>query len=304
MNDIGDLKTSAHLFKYDSVHGIWPHEVNSGADFMETGSAHIKFYSEKDPGQIPWPDLGVDIVVEATGRFTKKPKAAEHLRGSVKKVLVTAPGENMDYTMVMGVNQEGYEQQNHHVVSNASCTTNCLAPVVKVLNDEFGISKGLMTTIHSYTNDQRILDLEHSDLRRARAGGMSIIPTSTGAAKAIGLVIPELAGKLNGVSMRVPTPNVSLVDLVAELKMPASQEKVNQSLLQASQGPMKGVLEFSELPLVSIDFKGNSHSAIVDGLSTMMIGDELVKVVAWYDNEWGYSSRVVDAVQYMMCKRN
>ncbi|MGE5405617.1 MAG: type I glyceraldehyde-3-phosphate dehydrogenase, partial [Candidatus Saccharibacteria bacterium] len=237
VNDIGDLKTSAHLFKYDSVHGIWPHEVKTGADYMGTGESHIKFYSEKDPGQIPWADQGVDIVVEATGRFTKKLNASEHLRGTVKKVLVTAPGEDMDFTMVMGVNQEGYEQQNHHVVSNASCTTNCLAPVVKVLNDEYGIVKGLMTTIHSYTNDQRILDLEHKDLRRARASGMSIIPTSTGAAKAIGLVIPELAGKLNGVSMRVPTPNVSLVDLVAELKRTASKEEINQSLLKASQGP-------------------------------------------------------------------
>ena len=248
---------------------------------------------------IAWDDEGVQIVIEATGRFTKGPQAKAHIRGGVKKVLLTAPGSEVDFTMVMGVNHDKYDKDNHHIVSNASCTTNCLAPVAKVLNDNFGIVKGLMTTIHSYTNDQRILDLDHRDLRRARAGALSMIPTSTGAARALGLVLPELSGKLNGMAIRVPTPNVSIVDLVAELEKPATAEAMNESFRIASQSTLAGILEFSDLPLVSKDFNGNPNSAVVDGPLTMAMGDNMVKVIAWYDNEWAYSYRVVDAVCYM-----
>ncbi|MGE5398290.1 MAG: type I glyceraldehyde-3-phosphate dehydrogenase [Chitinophagales bacterium] len=298
VNDIGDPDTCAHLFKYDSVHGIWQQPVAGKDGCLEIGSTKIHLYSEIDPQKIPWDDQGVDVVIEATGRFNKRSSASKHLRGNVRKVMVTAPGSEMDFTMVMGVNNRNYDPARHQVVSNASCTTNCLAPIARVLNDDFGIEKGLMTTIHSYTNDQRILDLEHKDLRRARAGAMSIVPTTTGAAKAIGLVIPELDGKLNGTSIRVPTPNVSLVDLVVDLSKTASVEEINQSLRQASEGRMQGIIEYCELPLVSRDFNGNPHSAIVDALSTMVAGN-MAKVIAWYDNEWGYSNRVVDAICYM-----
>ena len=299
VNDIGDAKTGAHLLKYDSVHGIFSHAVEAQDGYLQVGANRIRYFSEKDPAKIAWSDEGVDIVIEATGKFKKGKQAATHISGGVKKVLITAPGNEVDFTMVMGVNHDKYDAANHHVVSNASCTTNCLAPVAKVINDNFGIVKGLMTTIHAYTNDQRILDLEHSDLRRARAGALSMIPTSTGAAKALGLVLPELAGKLNGMAVRVPTPNVSLVDLVVELAKSASAEEVNQSLQEASQNALAGIMEFSDLPLVSKDFNGNSHSAVVDGPLTMAMGDNMVKVVAWYDNEWAYSCRVVDAVCYM-----
>lgn len=299
VNDIGDQMTSAHLFKYDSVHGVWPHPVEIENDFLKTLDNHVKLYSVSDHAKIPWNEQGVDIVVEATGRFNNRKQAAAHLKNGIHKVLISAPAKDADFTMVMGVNHNQYQPDKHQVISNASCTTNCLAPVAKVINDEFGIEKGLMTTVHSYTNDQRILDLEHKDLRRARAAAQSIIPTSTGAASALGLVIPELNGKLNGMSLRVPTPNVSLVDLVAELQRPAGIEEVNQRLRAASQHEMAGIIDYCELPLVSKDFNGNPHSAVVDALSTMAIGDNMVKIVAWYDNEWAYSNRVVDAVCYM-----
>jgi glyceraldehyde 3-phosphate dehydrogenase len=299
VNDIGDYKTGAHLLKYDSVHGVWPLEVQADDGGIRVGEKKIRFFSEREPGNIPWDQVGVDIVIEATGKFTSRKAASDHLKKGVRKVLLTAPGKGVDFTLVMGVNHEDYDPQKHDVISNASCTTNCLAPVAKVIHDEFKIVKGLMTTIHSYTNDQRILDLEHKDLRRARAGALSMIPTSTGAAVALGLVIPELAGKLDGMSVRVPTPNVSLVDLVVELEKAASVEDVNSSLRRASQGDLAGIIEYCDLPLVSKDFNGNPHSAVVDGLSTMAIGENFVKVIAWYDNEWAYSNRVVDAVGYI-----
>lgn len=299
INDIGQPDSNAHLFKYDSVHGIWPQDVKADGDCLAVGEQRIKLFREPDPAKIPWDQEGVDIVVESTGRFTKRAAAAAHLNGSVKRVVISAPGEDVDATFVMGVNHEDYDPDRHFIISNASCTTNCLAPLARVLHEEFGIEQGLMTTIHSYTNDQRVLDLEHKDLRRARACGMSIIPTSTGAAKAIGLVIPELKGKLNGTSMRVPTPNVSLVDLVAELKKPADAEAINASLKKAAEGYLAGIMEYCELPLVSKDFNGNPHSTIIDALSTMTIGEKMVKVIAWYDNEWGYSNRVTDIVAHM-----
>ncbi|NLV16248.1 MAG: type I glyceraldehyde-3-phosphate dehydrogenase [Syntrophomonadaceae bacterium] len=302
VNDIGNAKTAAHLLKYDSVHGIFDQTVKSEDGLLEVGGQRIRFFSEFEPAKIPWNEENVDIVIEGTGRFTKGSQAAAHLRGGVKKVLITAPGVDVDCTIVMGVNEEIYQPANHHVISNASCTTNCLAPVAKVLHDEFGIVNGLMTTIHSYTNDQRILDLEHRDPRRARAAALSMIPTSTGAARALGLVLPDLEGKLNGLSVRVPTPNVSLVDLVVELAKPVSIEKVNASLHEASQTSMAGILYFCELPLVSRDFNGNPHSSIVDGPLTMVMGDKMAKVIAWYDNEWGYSCRVVDAAAYIAAK--
>lgn len=302
VNDLGDPQSLAHLLQYDSVHGIWNQKVEWEKGGLRIGQTFIPLYGEKDPERIPWEELGVELVIEATGRFTKKEKALSHCKGGAKRVLITAPAEGADLTLVMGVNHESYDPQKHFVVSNASCTTNCLAPVVKVLHEEFGIERGLMTTIHSYTNDQRILDLEHKDLRRARAAALSIVPTTTGAAKAIGLVIPDLQGKLNGIAMRVPTPNVSLVDLVAELKKEVTVQEVNESLCRAARGQLAGILEYCELPLVSRDFNGNPHSAIIDALSTMVIEKNMVKVVAWYDNEWGYSNRVVDAVRYMAQK--
>ncbi|WP_018085307.1 type I glyceraldehyde-3-phosphate dehydrogenase [Desulfurispora thermophila] len=299
INDLTDPVTLAHLLNYDSVHGPLTTPVSATEGALRVGGSEIKVCALTDPAALPWAELGVDIVVESTGRFTSRAAAAGHLTAGAKKVIISAPGKEVDATIVMGVNENTYDPERHQVVSNASCTTNCLAPVAKVLHEQFGIVRGLMTTVHSYTNDQRILDLPHKDLRRARAAAMSIIPTSTGAARAVGLVLPELAGKLNGMAMRVPTPNVSVVDLVAELQKPASREDVNAALQQAAAGPLRGILEFCDLPLVSVDFKGNPHSSIVDGLSTMVIEGNLVKVVAWYDNEWGYSNRVLDLALYM-----
>ncbi|MFZ5626783.1 MAG: type I glyceraldehyde-3-phosphate dehydrogenase [Bacillota bacterium] len=302
INDLTDAKTLAHLLKYDSVHGILNAEVQAGDGEIIVNGKAIKVYAEKDPANLPWGDLGVDIVVESTGRFTNREDAAKHLQAGAKKVIISAPAKNEDITIVMGVNQDKYDPANHHVVSNASCTTNCLAPFAKVIHEKFGIVRGLMTTVHSYTNDQQILDLPHKDLRRARAAAMSIIPTTTGAAKAVGLVLPELKGKLNGFAMRVPTPNVSVVDLVCELATEATADEINAALKAAAEGELKGILAYTEEPLVSRDFNGNSNSSIVDGLSTMVIDKKLAKIVSWYDNEWGYSCRVVDLALYIASK--
>ncbi|HOB90704.1 MAG: glyceraldehyde-3-phosphate dehydrogenase [Bacillota bacterium] len=301
-NDLADVETNAHLLKYDSTHGKLNRsvEVKSGSIFVD--GKEVKILSEKDPAQLPWGDLGVDIVVESTGVFRDAEGAGKHLTAGAKKVVITAPAKNEDITIVMGVNEDKYDPANHHIISNASCTTNCLAPVAKVVDDEFTIKRGLMTTVHSYTNDQRILDLVHKDLRRARAAAESIIPTTTGAAKAVALVLPHLKGKLNGFAMRVPTPNVSVVDLVVEVEKSATAESVNAALKAAAEGKLKGILAYTDEPLVSRDFNGDPHSSIVDGLSTMVIEDTLVKVIAWYDNEWGYSCRVVDLVAYIASK--
>lgn len=299
VNDLTDSKTLAHLLKYDSVHGKLDATVEATEGGIVVNGREIKVLAERDPAQLKWADFGVDIVVESTGRFTKREDAAKHLVGGAKKVIISAPATNEDITVVMGVNHESYDSAKHDVISNASCTTNCLAPFAKVLNDKFGIRRGLMTTVHSYTNDQQILDLPHKDLRRARAAAENIIPTSTGAAKAVSLVLPELAGKLNGFAMRVPTPNVSVVDLVAELDQSVTAEQVNEALKQAAENELKGVLAFSDEPLVSSDYNGDAHSSIVDGLSTMVLEGNMVKVVSWYDNEWGYSNRVVDLAHYI-----
>ncbi|MFT9849972.1 type I glyceraldehyde-3-phosphate dehydrogenase [Aneurinibacillus sp. REN35] len=302
INDLTDAATLAHLFKYDSVHGTYHEDVRVDGDSIIVGDRTIKVSAERDPANLPWKEWGVEVVVESTGRFTKREDAAKHLEAGAKKVIISAPGKNEDITIVLGVNEENYDPANHHVISNASCTTNCLAPFAKVLSDTFGIRRGLMTTVHAYTNDQQILDLPHKDLRRARAAGMSIIPTSTGAARAVSLVLPELKGKLNGFAMRVPTPNVSVVDLVVELEKNASVEEVNQALKQASENEMKGILGYSEEPLVSRDYNGDPHSSTIDALSTMVIEDNMVKVVSWYDNEWGYSNRVIDLINYVAKK--
>ncbi|ABZ84172.1 glyceraldehyde-3-phosphate dehydrogenase [Heliomicrobium modesticaldum Ice1] len=302
LNDLTSPETLAHLLQYDSVHGELPYEVTVSDKAIAVNGVEIKVCAETDPAKLPWKELGVDIVVESTGRFTKGPDAAKHIQAGAKKVIISAPGKDIDATIVMGVNDHTYDAANHHVVSNASCTTNCLAPFAKVLHEQFGIVRGLMTTVHAYTNDQRILDLPHSDLRRARAAGQSIIPTTTGAAKAVALVLPELKGKLNGFAMRVPTPNVSVVDLVAELEKPATEEAINSALKAAAEGPLKGILAFCEKPLVSRDFNGNPHSSIVDAPSTMVLDGKMAKVVAWYDNEWGYSNRVVDLALLMAAK--
>lgn len=302
INDLTDAKTLAHLLKYDSVHGILDADVKAGENSIYVNGKEIKVLAEMDPAKLPWGELGVDIVVESTGRFTQRDKAAAHLAAGAKKVIISAPAKEEDITIVMGVNQDKYDAANHHVISNASCTTNCLAPFAKVLNDNFGIKRGLMTTVHAYTNDQRILDLPHKDLRRARAAGQSIIPTTTGAARAVALVLPELKGKLNGFAMRVPTPNVSVVDLVAELEKPATAEEINAKLKEAAEGELKGVLGYCDEPLVSKDFCGNANSSIVDALSTMVIEGNMVKVVSWYDNEWGYSNRVLDLAAYIASK--
>ncbi|GAA4712315.1 glyceraldehyde-3-phosphate dehydrogenase [Brevibacillus fulvus] len=292
-------ETLAHLLQYDSIHGKFNHKVEAKDNAIFVDGKPTVVLSDRDPRRLPWGELGVEIVVEATGKFKDRESAGEHLRSGAKKVVITAPAKEEDVTIVMGVNEEMYDHDNHHIVSNASCTTNCLAPVAKVLHRAFGIEQGLMTTIHSYTNDQVNIDNPHKDLRRARACGQSIIPTTTGAARAVGKVLPELNGKLNGFSLRVPTPNVSVVDLVATVKQPVSVEEVNRVLREASERDMKGYLAFSDLPLVSIDFNGDDHSAIVDGLSTMVMGGNQVKVLAWYDNEWGYSCRVVDLVRHV-----
>ncbi len=302
INDLGSPDLLAHLFKYDSVHGVLSNSVELDGRVMTIDGQRIEIFAEKSPLDLPWSRLGVDIVIEATGRFTERDAAAQHLTAGAKKVVISAPAKNEDITIVMGVNETLYDPQKHHIVSNASCTTNCLAPVAKVLLDNFGIEQGMMTTTHSVTNDQRILDLEHKDWRRARAAYQSMIPTTTGAAKAVALVIPELKGKLNGLAVRVPTPNVSLVDFVANLSKPTTKEDVNGALRQAAEGKLKGYLDYTELPLVSHDYNGNPASSTVDGLSTIMLGDRMVKVLAWYDNEWGYSNRVLDFVKLIVTK--
>lgn len=300
VNDLTDAETLAHLLKYDSVHGILEEEIEGRGSSLYVNGKEIKVLAEQDPGNLPWGRMGVDVVVESTGRFTDKAKAEAHIAGGgAKKVIISAPGKNEDITIVMGVNEDKYDPRIHHVISNASCTTNCLAPFAKVLHEKFGIKHGLMTTVHSYTNDQRILDLPHKDLRRARAAALSIIPTTTGAAKAVALVLPELKGKLNGFAMRVPTPNVSVVDLNVEVEKTVTVGEVNGALKEAAEGPLKGILGYSEKPLVSSDYNGSSHSSVIDALSTMVIDGTMVKVVSWYDNEWGYSNRVVDLIEYI-----
>ncbi|HVB56255.1 MAG TPA: type I glyceraldehyde-3-phosphate dehydrogenase [Candidatus Acidoferrales bacterium] len=298
VNDITDAKTLAHLLKYDSILGNLPHKVTHSDDTISVDGKSFKVFKTKDPADLDWASVGATVVVESTGLFTKGADARKHIRGPVKKVLITAPATDPDHTVVLGVNEKTYDPAKHHVVSNASCTTNCLAPVAKVLLDTFGITVGAMTTIHSYTNDQRLLDLPHKDLRRARAAALSMIPTSTGAAKALHLVIPELKGKLDGYAMRVPTPNVSVVDLTVITEKPATAENVNAAMKRAAEGTMKGILEYTEDELVSIDFRGNEHSAIVDAGYTRMVGSNCVKVVAWYDNEWGYSCRCRDLIKF------
>lgn len=298
VNDITDAETLAHLLKYDSIYGILP-GVRAEGDTIFVQERSLKVLKEKDPSNLPWRKLGVDIVIESTGIFIDKEGATKHLTAGAKKVIISAPAKNEDITIVMGVNEDKYLPEKHRIISNASCTTNCLAPVAKVLNDFFGIEKGTMTTIHSYTADQRLMDSPHKDLRRARAAALSIIPTKTGATKAVSLVIPELKGRLNGMAFRVPTPNVSVVDLAVLLKRKVSVEEINQAFKEASQGSLKGILDYTEEPLVSKDFNGNSNSSIVDGLSTMVIDDNLAKIIAWYDNEWGYSCRIVDLIKYI-----
>jgi glyceraldehyde 3-phosphate dehydrogenase len=302
INDLADAKTNAHLLKYDSVHGTFPGNVEMKDGNIVVDGKVVRVLSERDPQAIPWRDMGVDIVVESTGVFTAADKASSHLTAGAKKVIITAPAKGDAFTIVMGVNEKSYDPAKHHVVSNASCTTNCLAPVAKVLNDNFKIIKGLMTTVHAYTNDQHTLDLMHKDLRRARAAALSIIPTTTGAARAVAKVLPELEGKLNGFAMRVPTPNVSVVDLVVDVEKSTSVEEVNAAFKKAAEGALKGILEYTEEPLVSKDFNGNPHSAIVDALSTMVMDGNMVKAIAWYDNEWAYSTRVVDLAVFMAQK--
>jgi glyceraldehyde 3-phosphate dehydrogenase len=301
VNDLSDVKTNAHLFKYDSNYGVYPGTVEvDGKDIIIDGD-RVQVLAERDPGKLPWGDLGVDIVVESTGIFTDRDKAALHLSAGAKKVIISAPAKGEDITVCMGVNHEKYDPANHHIISNASCTTNCLAPAAKVVNDHFGIEQGVMTTVHAYTNDQRILDLVHSDLRRARAAAMSIIPTTTGAAKAVSLVVPELKGKFDGYAMRVPTSTVSVVDFVAKVRNPGSTEELLAAFDAAAAGPMKGVLNVVREPLVSIDYKGNAFSSSIDAEFTRFYGD-LVKVVTWYDNEWAYSVRVTDLANYLVSK--
>lgn len=302
VNDITDPKTLAHLLKYDSVLGNLTAKVSYAADSIIVDGKAFRVFKEKDPAAVDWPSVGAQIVVESSGLFTKGPEAAKHLRGTVKKVIISAPATEEDVTIVLGVNDNAYDPARHRVISNASCTTNCLAPVAKVLQDKFKIVHGTMTTIHSYTNDQRVLDLPHKDLRRARAATLSMIPTTTGAAKALHLVIPELKGKLDGYAMRVPTPNVSVVDLTVTTEKPATAEQVNAAMKTAAEGPMKGVLEYTEEDLVSSDFKGNPHSAIVDAHFTKVVGQNCVKVLAWYDNEWGYSCRLRDLIKFVAAR--
>ncbi|MEH7114649.1 glyceraldehyde-3-phosphate dehydrogenase [Neobacillus niacini] len=287
-------ETLAHLIKYDTVHGPFQGDIIALDEELIVNGKRVKLLNNRNPEQLPWKELNIDVVIEATGKFNSRDKASLHLDAGAKKVIITAPGKNEDITIVMGVNEDILDINHHDVISNASCTTNCLAPVAKVLDEKFGIENGLMTTIHSYTNDQNNIDNPHKDLRRARACGQSIIPTSTGAAKALSLVLPQLKGKLHGMSLRVPTPNVSLVDLVVDLKQDVTIDEINQAFIEAKNGPLKGIVDFTMEPLVSVDFKTNPNSAIIDGLSTMVMGNRKVKVLAWYDNEWGYSSRVVD----------
>lgn len=297
INDLTDAKTSAYLFKYDSVHGKFPGEVKADGNNLVINGKSIPVSAEKDPANLDWSKLGAEIVVESTGRFTERDKAAAHMRGTVKKVIISAPATNADLTIVMGVNESEYDGAKHHVLSNASCTTNCLAPVVKVLHDKWGIKRGLMTTIHSYTNDQVILDFPHKDLRRARAAALNMIPTKTGAAAAISLVIPDLKGKLDGFAIRVPTPNVSVVDLTAELNAPATAEEINAAVKAAAEGPLKGILSYNTEPTVSIDFNHDPHSSNFDATNTRVIDGNFIKILSWYDNEWGFSNRVIDLIK-------
>jgi len=302
VNDITDTKTLAHLLKYDSVLGNLHHDISASQNGIKVEGKEFLVFSERDPAAIPWESVGAEIVIESTGRFTKAEDARKHLRGSVRKVIISAPAKNEDITIVLGVNEDKYDPQAHNVISNASCTTNCLAPVAKVIHENFGIKTAQMTTIHSYTNDQQLLDLPHKDLRRARAAGLSMIPTSTGAAKAVALVLPELKGKFDGISVRVPTPNVSLVDVVIDVERETTSDEVNKALKDAANEELDGILAYSEEPLVSSDFKGNSHSSIVDAEYTKVIGGHMIKVLSWYDNEWGYSCRVRDLVKYIASK--
>jgi glyceraldehyde 3-phosphate dehydrogenase len=299
INDMADLSTNAHLFRYDSTYGIFPGTVEVGEGILKIDGKNISVMNQKDPSRLPWKQLRVDIVIESTGVFTDAAQVRAHLEAGAKKVIITAPATNEDITLVLGVNDSAYDPRKHHIVSNASCTTNCLAPVAKVIHNNFGIERGLMTTIHAYTNDQRILDLMHKDLRRARAAATNIVPTSTGAAKAIGLVMPELKGKLHGLSLRVPTSTVSVVDLVVDLKKSAAVEDLNNALKEAANGKLNGILAFCDEPLVSSDFRGNSASSIVDGLSTVVLEGTMAKILSWYDNEWGYSCRVGDLATLM-----
>ncbi len=299
INDLTDTKTNAHLLKWDSTYGPYPGTVEATEDTLIIDGKSVKVLSERDPAKIPWQDYGVEIVIESTGLFTDATKAAAHLQGGVKKVVISAPARNEDITIVLGVNEESYDPKKHNLISNASCTTNCIAPVVKVLHQNFGVSKGLMTTIHAYTNDQRLLDMFHRDLRRARAAALNIIPTTTGAARLVGEIIPELKGKIHGLALRVPTPTSSIVDFVADLDRKVTVDQVNRAFQEAAEGPLKGILEYCQEELVSMDFKGNPASSIVDAPGTMVIADSMVKVLAWYDNEWGYSCRLADLTAYV-----
>ena len=299
VNDLTDADTLAHLLRYDSVHGRYPGTVSTTEKGLVVDSDEVLVLQERDPANLPWRDLGIDVVIESTGFFRERDAASKHLDAGARKVIISAPGKNEDITIVLGVNDADYDPDAHHVLSNASCTTNCLAPVVKVLMERFGFRHGLMTTIHAYTNDQKILDLPHSDLRRARAAGLSMIPTTTGAARATGLVIPEVQGKIDGMAIRIPTPDVSLVDLVAEVEQDTDAAEVNAAFVEAAEGPLQGILGFSGEPLVSVDYTGDARSSVVDGLSTNVIDGRMVKVISWYDNEWGYSNRVIDLVRYV-----
>ncbi|HPZ59065.1 MAG TPA: type I glyceraldehyde-3-phosphate dehydrogenase [Bacillota bacterium] len=302
INDITEPKTLAHLLKYDSCFGKFEGTVETTEDAIIVNGKEIKILAKTNPEELPWKELGVDVVLESTGRFTKRIDSEKHIKAGAKKVIISAPATGEDITIVMGVNDEQYDPANHHIISNASCTTNCLAPLAKVIDENFGIERGLMTTIHSYTNDQKILDLPHKDLRRARAAAVSMIPTTTGAAKAVSLVLPQLQGKLNGMAIRVPTPAVSLVDVVFELKQETSKEEVNETLKRAAEGDLKGILGYCDEPLVSVDFKQDPRSSIVDAQSTMVMEGNLLKVLSWYDNEWGYSNRVVDVIKMVIDK--
>jgi glyceraldehyde 3-phosphate dehydrogenase len=299
INDLTDTKTNAHLLKWDSSYGPYPGTVQATEDAIIIDGSTVKVISERDPGKISWRDYGVDIVIESTGLFTDATKAAAHLQSGVKKVIISAPARNEDITIVLGVNEDQYDPKKHNIISNASCTTNCIAPVVKVLQDSFGVTKGLMTTVHGYTNDQRLLDQFHRDLRRARAAALNIIPTTTGAARLVGEIIPELKGKVHGIALRVPTPTVSICDFVADLDKEVTVDEINQAFQAAAEGPLKGILQYCQEELVSMDFKGNSFSSIFDVPSTMVIGGNMVKVLAWYDNEWGYSCRLADFAVYI-----
>jgi len=302
VNDLTDTRTNAHLFKYDSNYGKFSGEVISSEDSISINGHKVRVIAERDPGKIPWKDFGVEVVIESTGLFTDPTKAQAHFQGGAKKVIISAPAKGDVLTVVMGVNEGNYNPRQHHIISNASCTTNCIAPVIKVLHDTFGVQRGLMTTAHSYTNDQRLLDMQHKDLRRARAAALNIVPTSTGAARVVGEVIPELKGKLNGIALRVPTPTVSICDFVGDVSRKVTVEEVNRAFKSAAEGALRGILEYCEEPLVSTDFKGNSASAIFDAESTMVIDGTMVKVLAWYDNEWGYSCRLVDLTAYIISK--